>query len=110
MVCGRDSSARAVRLADGPVLSESRSSLNGWLVCTEARKDIICSTVRGDCALMCATAGWVVRAKGFNNIVLDERASGPTVDREVAVTIGTVVGGIADCTKRNAKGLSEPKR
>ncbi len=52
---------------------------------------------------MRAAAGWVVRAEAFDDVVLNERTGCPTIDREVAYTVGLVVGGEADWAERDAK-------
>jgi hypothetical protein len=96
VVRGRDGAARTLGAADTPVLVEGRSALDRGLVDTRTLVDVVRGTIRCDCALVCERAGRVVCAKVLEDIVLDERVGGPTVDGEVGVTRGRVVGGEGD--------------
>jgi hypothetical protein len=89
--------------ADGPVLIEGRCALDGGFVGAYTCEDVVCRTIRGEGTLVRAAAGGVVCAEVFDNVVLDERAGAPTVDRKVAVTNRCIVGGEGDCPERRRK-------
>lgn len=80
MGSGGDGSTTALRSADRPVLVESRGADDGGFVHALGLVYIVCCPVRGDGALQCGTGGRVVSAKVFDDVVLDERIGGPTVD------------------------------
>jgi hypothetical protein len=58
---------------------------------------------------MCASAGRVVAVPGFDNVILDQRISEPTVDGKVAVAVGIVIGGVSDVPETRID-LSQPIR
>ena len=91
VVRGRDRAACAVGLADGPVLVERRSALDGRLVDAGALVDVVGRAVGGDGALVGEAAARVVGAEALDDVVLDEWARGPTVHGEVRVAGGRVV-------------------
>ena len=92
MVRGRNRATRAVRLAHGPELAEGCRALDRGRVHTRRLVDVVHASVGRHCALECEARGRVVRAEVFINVVLDKRVCGPSVDGEVAVTVGFVVG------------------
>ena len=104
--CGVDGAARAVRLADGPVLVEGRGALDRRLVDTRRLVDVVGRAVRDDGALERETAARVVCAEVLDDVVLDERARGPAVQGQVRVARGVIVGGVGDGSKRKDKQRS----
>lgn len=81
-------SAGAVRAANGPVLVESRGTLDGGLVDTLGTVDVVGGSVRGDSTQKGGPRAGVVRAEGLDNVVFDEGARRPAVDRKVTVAVG----------------------
>jgi len=90
VVRGGDSSAGAVALADRPVLVEGRGALDRRLIDALSFVDVVCRAVRGETALERRAGGGVVGAEVLDNVVLDERAGGPSVHGEVAVAARVV--------------------
>lgn len=71
-------------------------ALDGGLVRACAHVDIIHSSIGGDGALFCGAGGRVVSAEVFNDVVLDERIGGPTVNGEITIAIGAVGTTVGD--------------
>ena len=94
VVRSRDRAARAVRLADGPVLVEGSGALDRRLVDTRRLVDVVGRAGGGDGALEGETRAGVVGTEVLEDVVLDERVRGPAVDGQVGVTCGDVVGGV----------------
>lgn len=88
MVLHGDSTANTLLGTDGPVLLEGPGSIDGRLVNTGGDSNIVGTTVSGDLALNLGAATGIVGAIGLDNIVLYKRVAGPSVDGEVAVTLG----------------------
>ena len=84
MVRSRDRAARAVRLADGPVLVEGSGSLDRGRVHASALVDVVGRAIGGYGALVAETAARVVRAEALDDVVLDEGVGGPAVNRQIA--------------------------
>lgn len=85
-----DGSTNALLLADRPVLLKGRGAINGWLIVAGGLEDIIGAAIGGDAALLlCGRAG-VVAAVCLDDVVLDERVAGPSVQGDVAVDVGSV--------------------
>ncbi len=83
-------------VADRPELLEGLRTINGWLVDTSGLQDGVRRAIAGHGALLRRSRGRVVTAVRFNDVVLDEGATRPSVDGEVAVAVGGVCTGIAD--------------
>ena len=96
MVGRGDCAARALGLADGPVLVERSCAVDRRLVGTDIQVDVVSATIRGDSTLVSSTSGGVVVTERLGNVVLDEWVRGPAVDRQVTVAVGLVVGGVGD--------------
>jgi hypothetical protein len=86
-----DRTAGALVLANGPVLLKGLCAVNGGLVGAGALRNLVRGTVGGDGALVLRLRGRVVRAKVLDDVVLDQRVTGPAVDGEVGVAIGVVL-------------------
>ena len=82
-----DGSAGAFALTDGPELLEGLGTINGGLVDTGALGDVIDGPVKSHLTFPLSIAGWIIRSKILNNVVLDKRAPRPTVDSEVGVSV-----------------------
>jgi len=89
-----DGSSGTLTLADGPELLEGSSANDGWLVGAGAHQDVVGSTVRCHGALSGGSTGWVVGTEVLNNVVLDQRILGPTINGEVAVSVRVVGAGV----------------
>ena len=92
MVRGCDCTTRTVGLTYRPVLLEGRCALDRGRIRTRCFVDVVDTSVGRHCALERKTRRGVVRAEIFGDIVLDEWVRGPSVDGEVAVAVGLVVG------------------
>ena len=90
VVGGRDRTGRTFARTDGPVLVEGCCALDGRFVNTLAFVDIIGRSVGSQTSLISKTASGVVGTEVLKDVVFDEGAGGPSVDREVTVTIGVV--------------------
>lgn len=91
-----DATLGAVLLADGPVLLEGLGAVDRGGVGASGLEDLVGAAVNIDGSLALSAAGGVVGAECLDDVVLDERALGPAVDGEVAVTVGGVLSGKAD--------------
>ena len=91
-----DGAAGAVVLADGPVLLKGRGAVDGGLVGAGGLEDVVDAAVDGDGALEGGGGGGVVGPEGLDNVVLNQRAAGPAVDGEVAVSVGAEGSGVGD--------------
>ena len=86
-----DISTNTMFLADRPVLLEGGGPLDGGRIGTSAHVDVIGSSITLDRTLQFAVTGWVIGAKGFDNVVFNERVGGPAINSEVAVPLGVVI-------------------
>jgi hypothetical protein len=85
-----------LRVANRPKLLECLGTINRGLVDTSSLEDVVGGTVAGYSSLARSGRGRVVRAVGFDDIVLDEGAASPTVDSKVAVSVGLVCATVVD--------------
>lgn len=90
MSTGIDGSAGTLVASDRPVLLKGLVTVNGGGVDTGADVDIVDRSVNIDLTLLLATGRGVVSAEVLNDVVLNERVAGPTVNGEVAVAVGVV--------------------
>lgn len=70
MVAGRDCSADAFGLADGPVLLKGLCTIDGWGVGSRANVDVVGATITGDGTLLGSPAGRVVSTEGLDDVIL----------------------------------------
>ena len=82
-----NAAAGALRLADRPVLVKGLSTIDGGLVVTSGLSNSVGTAVGGESALLRGLAGGIVRAEALNDVVLDQRAAGPSVHGQVAVAL-----------------------
>lgn len=94
-----DGAADTLVPADRPVLLEGAGALDGWLVGSGADEDVVGAAVDSHLTLLLGTARGVVGAEVLNDVVLDERAASPTVNSQVAVTVGVVATRVRDGTR-----------
>ena len=69
--------------------------MDGWLVDARTFVNVVCSSIGGDGTKLRQAGAGVVRAVRFDDVVLDERVRGPTVDREIAISVwgeGSAIG------------------
>lgn len=91
-----DGTADALVLADRPVLLEGPRSLNGRGVDARADAELVVAAVSIDRALVLRARRGVVRAPVLDDVVLDERVGGPSIDGKVRVAVGRVLAGVVD--------------
>jgi hypothetical protein len=96
VVGGRDSARGALRLADGPVLVKGGCALDGGGVVPGGLVDVVVRAVRVYRADEGGAGGGVVAAEVLDDVVLDQRAGGPPVEREVRVARRAVVAAEVD--------------
>jgi len=101
VVRSRDRAGRALVLANGPVLVEGSRTLDGRLVHAGALIDIVRRPIGVHGTLVRQTRGGVVGAEVLENVVLNEWARRPAVDREVAVTLRVVAAAEVDSPGRS---------
>lgn len=85
VVGGGHGTAGTLAAADGPVLVEGRSALDGGLVDLLVLIDIVGGTVTGNSTLVGHARARVVGTVVLQDVVLDERASSPAVNGEVSI-------------------------
>ena len=88
VVGSSDSTTGASALADGPVLVEGSRAGDRGLVNLLVLVDIVNGAVTGDSSLVGHCATGVVVAVVLEDVVLDQGAGGPAIDREVRVSGG----------------------
>ena len=91
-----DATGGSVILADGPVLLKGLSAVDGGGVGTGLGEDVVGAAVNLDGALLLSTGGGVVVTELLDDVVLDQRVLGPSVDGEVAVAVGLVLSLVRD--------------
>ena len=91
-----DGSGRALVAADRPELLESAGALDGGGVVALVGVDIVGVAIGGDRTFLSSTTAWVESTEVLNDVVLNERISGPAVDGQVAVAIGLVSASVGD--------------
>lgn len=84
----RDRAADAFALAHGPELIERLRAGDRGRVGAHGLVDVVCRAVGGDRAHVRQPRAWVVCAEGIADVVLNERARGPSIDGEVRVAAG----------------------
>ena len=107
VIPGGDSSACALGLTDRPLLREGWGAYNGRFIDTLALVDTVCSSVACQGAFVCASTRRIVAIPGFDDVILDQRISEPTVDAKVAVAVWAVIGGVSNVPGTQIS-LSEP--
>ena len=80
------SAAGTLALADGPVLVEGRSALNGGLVDLLVLVDVVGSAIAIDGTLVGHARARVVGTVVLEDVVLDEGASSPAINSKIGVT------------------------
>jgi hypothetical protein len=70
-------------LPDRPKLLERARSINRRLVGSRRLQNVVRAAVSGDGALLLSSRSGVVRAVGFDNVVLDQGVARPAVQRDV---------------------------
>jgi hypothetical protein len=89
---------RALVLTNRPILLKGPGAINGWLVGAGRLSDLVGRAVRGDGTLVLGLRRGVVGTEVLNDVVLDERVAGPTVDGKVGVAVVVVGTGVGDGT------------
>ena len=90
------SSGVLLGVANRPELLEGLCAVDGWLVVSRGLEDIIGRAVAGHGSLPLSGRRGVVTTVGFDDVVLNERVTGPTIDSKVAVTVWLVVTVVVD--------------
>lgn len=91
-----DATAGALVLTNRPVLLKGPGAINGWLVGTGGLSDLVRRSVSSDGTLVLGLRGWIVGAKVFDDVVLDQRVASPAVDGKVRVAVGVVLTRVGD--------------
>lgn len=91
-----DGAGRPLVVADGPILTESLSTIDRRLIVASRDVDVVASTVRLQLTLVLCTLARIVGSVVFNNVILDEGVASPSVDAEVSVTLWGKVSAIVD--------------
>lgn len=91
-----DGSRASLVPSNGPELLEGRSSIDRWLVGSGADQDVVNTAVDCDGSFVGSTGRWVVGTEVLNDVVLNQRAPGPSVDGKVGVTVWIVVAGVGN--------------
>lgn len=91
-----DRTARALILANRPVLLKGRGAIDGWLVSAGRLSDLVRAAVRGHGAFVGRLGRRIVGAEVLNDVVLDQGVAGPAVDGKVGVAVGVVGTGVSD--------------
>lgn len=93
---GVDGSAGTLVASDRPVLLKGLVAFNRGSVDTGTDVDVIDRSVNGHLTLLLAAGRGVVGAEVLNDVVLDERVLGPSVNSEVAVAVDVVSTRVLD--------------
>lgn len=117
VLLGGDSAAAALVVANGPVLLKSRGSYDAGRIGASCGRNLVRAAVGRDASLHGRRRGGVIGAEVLNDwscqhailsslavsgiltVVLDERVSGPSVDREVRVSVGLVCALVVDVSR-----------
>jgi hypothetical protein len=91
-----DATSGSVVLANGPVLLKGLSTINGGSVGTGLGEDVVGAAIDLDSSLLLSSGGGIIITELLNDVVLDQRVSGPSVDGEVAVAVGLVLSLVRD--------------
>jgi hypothetical protein len=91
-----DATGGSVILADGPVLLKGLSTVDGGSVGTGLGEDVVGAAIDLDSSLLLGSSGRIVVTELLDDVVLDQRVSGPSVDGEVAVAVGLVLSLVRD--------------
>jgi hypothetical protein len=82
-------------------LLERLGTINRRLINTSGLEDVVGGTVAGYSSLARSSRGRVVRAIGFDDIVLDEGIASPSVDSKVTISVWLVCAAVVDDPKNN---------
>lgn len=80
-----------VAAANRPVLVECCDPLDRRSIGTNGLVNVVATSIAGHTPDMSEAGTWIVRAKIFRNVVLDQWVGGPAIDGEVSITIGSKV-------------------
>ncbi len=97
VVGGGDRSPDALGLADGPELVECRRARDGRGIGAYSLIYVVGVAIGGDRAHVGEPGTGVVVAEGVTDVVLDERARGPSVNGKIGVACGTEGSAVRDC-------------
>lgn len=100
MVSSVNGTANALLRANAPVLGESLGAVDRRRIDAGARVDLVLAAVGLHGALVGQLAGGVVGAVGVEDVVFDERRTGPAVDAEVGVAVGLEGAAVLDGSGR----------
>lgn len=88
MVCHVHTSADTLALANGPVLRKGLRSVDRRFINALRSVDVVCATICLNGTLVRRATGWIVSAKRFDDIVLDEWIPSPAVHGQITVAAG----------------------
>lgn len=105
MVGSGDRTSNSLRPSHAEILLESRSAHNRRGIGAGSLVYVVSSAIGSHGASGLQTRGWVVRAVRFYNVVFDERALGPAINREIAIATWRECSGVPDYS---AEGIVRP--
>jgi hypothetical protein len=79
-----------------PELLEGLGTIDGRLVVAGRDCELVVASVGCDTAAVGGSGGGVVSAEVLNDVVLDERVTGPSVDGKIGVAVGLVGTRVGD--------------
>jgi hypothetical protein len=91
-----DGAASPFAGADRPVLLECGSTYDGRLVCAGGGEDVVGAAVAGDGPFLRSGGRRIIGSVVFCDVVFNQGALGPAVDRQVAVAVGAVGSRVRD--------------
>ena len=100
MVSSVNGTANALLRANAPVLGEGLGAVDRRGVDASSGVDLVLAAVGLHGALVSQLAGGVVGAVGVEDVVFDERRTGPAVDAEVGVAVGLEGAAVLDGSGR----------
>ena len=99
VVCSRNCTSRTLQRTDRPVLIEGCGPLDGRCVDALSFVDVVGSSITDDGTLEREAGAGIVRAKVFDDVVLNQRIGCPTVNPKVGVARRIEDRGVVDCPR-----------
>jgi hypothetical protein len=90
-----DRSARSLVIPNTPELLKRLCTVNRGLVGAGTHAELVGTAVASSSAVIARARGRIVIDPVFNNVVLDQRASSPAVERQITGAVGAVAAGVA---------------
>lgn len=81
---------------DRPMLIKRLNAIDRWLLNASWDVNVVSVAIGGHGAFVCSTWGRIVRSEIFNNVVLNQRISSPSIYSEITVAIWIICSGVID--------------